>query len=237
MKKKVITLMTALVCAALCAFSLAACGDKKDKNDVIDATDWAAAFTAAESATRYSWDYDCECDPEHDFISQTTNNIGYNADEDRYFKTWKASSGDFISRFTWKKNGKYYNKRDNEDAAELTETKYLQYTTFGAREKPFLLSFCKDRFSDFRYYSVSLEEAKDVEYKATDIEITVQGGANSFALSGRGNIYVTFTKDKAVKEIQAFIDTVDSGRLGYRLMDIGTYDNTAFDDFTLPDAQ
>lgn len=110
----------------------------------------------------------------------------------------------------------------------------MQYTDFDVLEKPFLLSFCKDRFSDFKYYSVSLDDGS-VEYKATNIEIAVQRDENTFTLSGRGNIYVTFNKDKVITEIEAYVNTIDNERFGYRLMDIGTYDNSQFDSFVLPD--
>lgn len=233
MKKK-IPLTLAFACAVACAFGLAACGDTKDENDIVTADDWTAAFETAQNATRYSWDYNSECDPEYDFISQTVNNIGYNADEDQYFKMWRSSSDNYIYRYVWEKNGKYYGKLDDEDVTELPESKYLQYTDFDVLEKPFLLSFCKDRFSDFKYYSVSLDDGS-VEYKATNIEIAVQRDENTFTLSGRGNIYVTFNKDKVITEIEAYVNTIDNERFGYRLMDIGTYDNSQFDSFVLPD--
>lgn len=225
-----------MICAVACVSGLIACGDEKDENDIISADDWTAAFTVAESATRYCWDCDGKCDPEYDFITSNHKTIGYNADEKQYFKTFKSSSQDYIDRYTWEDNGRYFNKQNNEDVAEINSTRYSNYTEFDILERPFVLSFCKDKFSNFKYYSVSEEDGK-VEYKATDIEIVIQRDEYSNALSGRGNIYVTFTKEKAIWEIEAFVNTVDQGRVGYKLADIGTYDNPAFDEFTIPGEQ
>lgn len=232
MKKKAIAIAAALLCAMTCALSLAACGDEKDEHDIISESDWTAAFTVAQSATRYGWQFGCKVNAEHDYIEPGDQNksIGYNAAEKQYERITSSNV-----QYFWEKDGIYYKKLNNDETIKIESDEYLRKTDFVDEENPFVLTFCKDKFSQFRYHGYGLEDGT-IYYKADDvsIELSRKNDKNTNWLSGKANIEVAFDSEKKLTEIQAFVSTVDNKKLGFRLSEIDTYDNVQFDSFELP---
>ena len=241
MKKKITTLLAAIVCLATCAFALCACGDKKDKNDVVTQSDWTQYFTAAQSAQSYLWSYDLSFGDnelnENFTATPAYHRIGYDAVHEQYSRETLSENGESSLLYFWKKDGKYYaNNNDGYGTMEIAADRFTRNSNFQGKEKPFLIDFCKDKFSKFKYYGSSTDSPL-VYYKAKNIAVelnlTREGGFD--AIRGTGFITVTVdTKAKSLVEIQCKL-LQDDKTIGYVLQDIDAYDYSGiFDGFSLP---
>ncbi len=179
MKKKLIPLILAPVCAMTCAFSLAACGGEEEEKMYHSAKQWSAAFSDPGTRECYSFSENGENDSAKRL--EYDKNIGYydyhNTLSKAVGKTIVKNEGFYYVRYEEDKTNKPYEILPADVAKEINGNSQISIA-----EK--LLDVCKNSYADFKPSGKSESSdgtgvvVKEHCYKATNVSFRIDENHN-----------------------------------------------------------
>lgn len=220
MKKKIIPLTAALVCALGCTLALTACGGEEETGKYHSAEQWATAFSDPKLSSEYSLSQRVAVDPAVNNGSSTVQIAGLQYDSTCYYyfsQTQITMNGGALSteenyEMYFKKDGHYYyNAYDDEGvfsrtyeiAAATVASKYESNAFKSVAQT--LVAFCKTSYDKFEKWGAGNGINGDVHYYSAK-NVSLGNGGNAVMKEIRVAIY---DSNASLYNIEAKFDGAD----------------------------
>lgn len=214
-----------------CPLAAIACGNDENAHDIISATDWQNAFSAASGFGRYLWVKVTPIDTDSVSTAKSTKTemFGKNSEDDRYMY-YVETNGVATETWYYEIDGVLY---EHDTDGRPQEISYDDYSATVGNGKffPFLLDFAQNAFKKFSYSDFG--GGKDgepayVEYSAKNVTMRVVNDAEP--ISGSGDMQVRLSQaDKSLLSVSAVVDNAGT-TYRYELSEFGTWDIDGFFD-------